>query len=394
MIAAWETRGEGCNMNAVNKARSLAASSFTSLVCGVLIASYPFAGTPPLATERAFGATSSEKQAEADEIARRIDALQTQYNEAEVEYERAQADARQAAENAEKASKRMGNAEEHIAQLQSQLGERAASIYRSSRNSSFWGVLLGSQSFSEFLTYWDMANRLAEQDASLIEATREAKAEAQDAERDCEGQQALAEEKMGEAKAAQAEIALSQRALEQELSRVTEEVAMLRAAEDEERMREEEAHRRESEAQRLAEEARSNASAGYVAAANPGYFALPLEKYRVTSEFGWRAWSNSYHSGIDLATASGTPIKAAAAGVVTYTGWYGGGGNTVIVNHGNGFRTVYMHMSEFGTTVGKQVAQGEVIGYVGSTGNSTGPHLHFNIEINEQPVNPRYYVQF
>ncbi len=381
-------------MNAMNKTRSLAASSFTSLVCGVLIASYHFAGAPSLATECAFGATSSEKQAEADEIARSIDALQTQYNEAMAEYDRAQSDAEQATRNAKEASKREREAEKLIEQLQSQLGERAASIYRSSRSSSFLGVLLGSQSFAEFLTYWDMADRLAEQDAALIEKSGEARREAQDAKDDCEKQQALAEEHMKEVEAAQAKIATSQQALEEELTRVTEEVAMLKAAEDEELMRREEARRREEEARRLAEEARKNISGGYVETTNPGFFALPLEGYRVSSEFGWRAWSNSYHSGIDLATALGTPIKASAAGVVSYIGWYGGGGNTVIVNHGNGFRTVYMHMSQFGTSVGKQVAQGEVIGYVGSTGNSTGPHLHFNIEINEQPVNPRYYVQF
>ena len=74
-------------------------------------------------------------------------------------------------------------------------------------------------------------------------------------------------------------------------------------------------------------------------------------------------------------------ICASAAGTVSYVGWYGGGGNTVIVNHGNGFRTVYMHMSDFNASVGDTVRQGQCIGYVGSTGNSTGPHLHFQIEI-------------
>ena len=90
--------------------------------------------------------------------------------------------------------------------------------------------------------------------------------------------------------------------------------------------------------------------------------------------------------------AGGTPIMSSGPGTVSYVGWYGGGGNTVIVSHGGGVRTIYMHMSRQAATVGQQVAAGTVIGYVGTTGQSTGNHLHFQVEVNGTPVNARNYV--
>ena len=117
--------------------------------------------------------------------------------------------------------------------------------------------------------------------------------------------------------------------------------------------------------------------------------------YGVTNEFAWAgAWDGNYHNGIDLGAASGADILSAGPGTVTYVGWYGTGGNAVIVSHGNGVRTIYMHMSAQAATVGQQVSAGDLIGYVGSTGYSTGPHLHFQIEINGTPVNPRNYFSF
>src|SRR5581483_7838056 len=95
----------------------------------------------------------------------------------------------------------------------------------------------------------------------------------------------------------------------------------------------------------------------------------------VTSPFGFR-WGRM-HTGIDIGVPAGTPIHAAAAGTVIYCGWESGYGNLVVVDHGNGIATAYAHQSSMAATVGQQVSQGQVIGYVGSTGFSTGPHLHF-----------------
>jgi murein DD-endopeptidase MepM/ murein hydrolase activator NlpD len=110
----------------------------------------------------------------------------------------------------------------------------------------------------------------------------------------------------------------------------------------------------------------------------------------VTSPFGMR-WGRM-HDGIDIGVPSGTPIHAAAAGTVIYAGWMEGYGNLVVLDHGNGLSTAYAHQSSIAVGYGQAVTQGQVIGYVGSTGHSTGPHLHFEVRVNGSPVDPLGYL--
>ncbi len=105
-----------------------------------------------------------------------------------------------------------------------------------------------------------------------------------------------------------------------------------------------------------------------------------------SSPFGYR-WGR-LHAGIDIANDVGTPVRAAMAGRVTYTGWYSGYGYTVMIKHGQGYETLYGHLSDYVVENGQYVNTGQVIAYMGSTGNSTGPHLHFEVHINGEPVNP------
>jgi len=110
----------------------------------------------------------------------------------------------------------------------------------------------------------------------------------------------------------------------------------------------------------------------------------------VTSPFGWR-WGRM-HEGIDIAAPSGTPIAASAAGTVIYAGWLGGYGNVVVIDHGGGISTTYGHQSSLAVGNGSYVAQGQTIGYVGSTGHSTGPHVHFEVRLNGVPQDPLGYL--
>ena len=114
----------------------------------------------------------------------------------------------------------------------------------------------------------------------------------------------------------------------------------------------------------------------------------------VTSGYGWR-YLNGYpdfHPGVDIANAIGTPIVASNCGVVDEAGWRGGYGNYTCINHGGGIETCYGHQSAIEVKVGQTVKQGQVIGLMGSTGRSTGPHVHFEFRINGPTVDPTYYV--
>jgi murein DD-endopeptidase MepM/ murein hydrolase activator NlpD len=110
----------------------------------------------------------------------------------------------------------------------------------------------------------------------------------------------------------------------------------------------------------------------------------------VTSPFGWR-WGRM-HEGIDIGVGYGTPIHAAAGGTVIYCGWEEGYGNFVVLDHGGNLATAYGHQSPIAVTCGQQVSQGDVIGYVGCTGHCFGPHLHFEVRVNGNPVDPLGYL--
>lgn len=131
--------------------------------------------------------------------------------------------------------------------------------------------------------------------------------------------------------------------------------------------------------------------------AGTGVFINPCPGYtRVTSEFEGRinpiTGKQEIHGGLDLAAPEGTPIHAAAAGTVITSGWHNSYGNYVMIDHGAGMVTLYGHMRNRAVIQGQTVIQGQCIGYVGSTGDSTGNHVHFEVRVNGKRENPRTYM--
>lgn len=126
-----------------------------------------------------------------------------------------------------------------------------------------------------------------------------------------------------------------------------------------------------------------------------GALIKPID-YPINSSFGNRRHpifgDQRMHTGVDMRAPYGTLIHAAQAGIVVYSGWKRGYGNTVIIDHGNGLATLYAHASSVEVRVGEMVSRGQVIAKVGSTGYSTGNHLHFEVRINGEPVNPKNYI--
>ena len=140
---------------------------------------------------------------------------------------------------------------------------------------------------------------------------------------------------------------------------------------------------------RSAQSAAAGSPAPVVSAPSAAGYIWPVHGV-MTSSFGWR-WGRM-HEGIDIAVGSGTPVVASASGTVIVAGWVGGYGNLVVIDHGNGIATAYGHNTNVTVGTGQQVAQGQLIAYSGSTGHSTGPHVHFEVRVNGSPVDPLGYL--
>jgi murein DD-endopeptidase MepM/ murein hydrolase activator NlpD len=145
------------------------------------------------------------------------------------------------------------------------------------------------------------------------------------------------------------------------------------------------------------ESANNPGNAGASVVAGSGYFTHPCPGYsRISSSFGWREQplpgASTNHKGVDYAAPTGTPIYAAAAGTVTFAAYSGNAGKLIVINHGDGKVTKYMHCNALYVNAGQKVSKGQNIAAVGSTGNSTGPHLHLEVRLNGVALNPQNYV--
>lgn len=170
---------------------------------------------------------------------------------------------------------------------------------------------------------------------------------------------------------------------------------------EEERKRQEEELRRQEEIKKQQQNQNSNQNNGNSGSGTSvntnGRYRWPLNvSGTITSTFGYRnaptAGASSYHKGIDIAVPSGTTVVAAASGTVTTASYQSAAGNFVMISHGNGVYTVYMHLSSIDVSVGQSVSQGQAIAQSGNTGVSTGPHLHFGVNVNGTYQNPLSYV--
>ncbi len=152
----------------------------------------------------------------------------------------------------------------------------------------------------------------------------------------------------------------------------------------------------QQESDKIAAMLRGLNAGGAVVAPSKGILAIPVPGARLTSVFGMRVnpvtGVYTLHAGQDFGVSSGTPIHAAADGTVVSAGWVSGYGNYTCINHGGGLATCYAHQSQFLVSAGQRVSRNQVIGLSGNTGNSTGPHLHFEVRVNGTPTNPMGYL--
>ena len=274
------------------------------------------------------------------------------------------------------------------------LGDRVDSLYRQDRPDTL-SLLLSSTSVTDALDVFDYLQRIADADRRIANEVGAAKnrmraqREQTRATRKRHRQEMrVVAVRVAQVRALRDSLAASQSGLVASQAQRQEDLANLTAAERED-VAEMEALQAVSAT--LAAKIQAAQAAAGTAGGSPSNsgFIWPVSG-PVTSPFGWR-WGRM-HEGIDIAAASGTPIGAAAAGTVIYSGWLGGYGNVIVIDHGGGISTTYGHQSSLAAGNGAYVAQGQVIGYVGSTGHSTGPHLHFEVRLNGVPQDPLGYL--
>jgi murein DD-endopeptidase MepM/ murein hydrolase activator NlpD len=271
------------------------------------------------------------------------------------------------------------------------LSDRIVAIYQSG-NLSTVDVLLDSSNFSELMTRLDYAQELAAQDERIAESVGRAKdrIQVQQANTTVTRKKVFAVAQAVAARTRQTrqvrdELVARENALAGTRSERRDALASVQ------QQKEEYLHEVESllaVSASLASRIQTSQSSSSVVPSSSG-LVWPVSG-PVTSGYGWR-WGRM-HEGIDIAVPTGTPVVAAASGRVIVAGWMGGYGNLVVVDHGGGLATAYGHNSSFAVGSGSTVSQGQTIAYAGSTGNSTGPHVHFEVRVNGSPVDPLGYL--
>ena len=265
--------------------------------------------------------------------------------------------------------------------------ERLRQIYQRS-DVSFFEVLTQSTSVTDFLVRFELLRKVAEQDMRMVAEIDEKReiAEAKKLELEEKRDQVALLQRQSEAKYIQ--LASQRQAQYTLLAQLRYEAATIERAYDE----------LQRDSNRLAADIlRIQRSRGDSGPAPEGTFAWPTPGfYRITSDFGMRNHpvlrTNRMHTGIDIGAPNGSIVVAGEVGEVIHADWFGGFGLTVVIYHGGGVSTLYAHLSRTTVSVGDIVERGQEIGRVGSTGLSTGPHKHFEVRVDGEPVNPRPYL--
>ncbi len=331
------------------------------------------------------------QQQRTEEIQSNINTVSDQIRMISEEVSNAQTDYRQVKKLLDETNASIARNQELLEQTNQELGvknkllqRRVRDIYMHGRI-SYIDVLFGAADYNDLMTRMELLSRVIRSDYDLLKAVREKKQTVEETqaalEREREERAVLVKE------AEEKELALRLR--RQEKDKLLDKMQM-------DMELSQQAYEEILEASRRIEQLIQQSQYRYPGTP-PGSGAMiwPIAG-EITSEYGWRTHpitgEERKHNGIDIGGDYDEPICAAAAGQVSYAGWIDGYGYTVMIDHGGGIQTLYGHNEALAVTEGQNVAQGEVIAYCGSTGYSTGPHCHFEVRENGEPVDPWGYL--
>ena len=295
----------------------------------------------------------------------------------------------------------LDDAELHLDELNEKHKERVRAMEEGG-SLTYWEVIFEATSYTDLLDRLNMMEEISASDQRRLEEMRVAAAEVADTRSQMEEEKKGLEYSKAELEATHVELdAKRQEAdelIRQLLEKEEEIKVLLEASQEKVDAVLQEISQKEKELEKAKqEEYLAKLAAAGDAPPSDAKWIRPLDSIRITSPFGTRVHPitgvKRVHKGVDLGAPSGTPIYATRAGTVTTAAYQpGGAGYYVSINHGDGFSSIYMHMTNYIVHAGQTVSQGQVIGYVGSTGMSTGPHLHFGVSYAGTYVNPLAYI--
>lgn len=374
---------------------------FTSLLASTLVIS-SIAFVPNIETAKAY--SLKDIRAKKKETQRELSSVKNKKAQVQKDIEKIDSEMQQTTNKIVKNQEQIKKNKEKIKKLEAEikeleiriaerdelLKERVRSMHVNGGAINYVDVLLGSKSFGDFLDRVLALNLIAEQDRAIIEEQKADKRALEENKAEVEKLIAKIEKEVKQLQELKKELNAKLSEKEKLLSQIKhEEDALhteLKGYIAEEKAMEEKLRRAQERANRA-----SGSSVTY--RKSNGMFLWPTGG-RLSSGYGWRvhpiSGKRKLHKGLDIANAHGTPIRAAAAGTVIHasSGWNGGYGTSIKIDHGNGYVTHYAHLSSLSVKVGQKVSAGQVIGRMGSTGSSTGSHLHFEVYKNGSTVDP------
>lgn len=332
-------------------------------------------------------AKTNEASAKVENVSERLRQIQEELRVATAEYREVKGQLDSVEDKISDNTELLEKTEADLKVKNKKLQQRVRDIYINGQI-SYVDVLFGAKDFADLMTRMDVLKRIIKHDYDLIMKVKEEKATVENTRAQLEKDKAEAEVLVTDAQAKKAKV---------EDKESEQQVLLDQAIYDRdtsERMYEEIMAASQEVANMIRRSQMS--SAGYSGApAGAGGMIWPISG-PITSEFGWRTHpifgTARFHSGLDIGGDYGMPIYAAASGTVIYAGWISGYGNAVIIDHGGGVTTLYGHNDSLNVSEGENVAQGQIIAMCGSTGNSTGPHCHFEVRENGEPVSPYGYL--
>lgn len=329
---------------------------------------------------------TNEAQQRVDNISEQLRILQADVDEATAAYNEVSDQLTKVKTEIDDNTVLLEETERDLAERNVKLSKRVRDIYINGQI-SYIDVLFGAKDFSDFLTRMDILKRIIKHDYDLIMKVKADRQVVMDTRAKLEQDKADVEVLVTNAEEKQAVM----------LEKKREQQALLDKAQYDKEVSEQAYEEIMAASQEITNMIRRSqmTSSGYASVTGSGAMIWPLDG-PITSEFGWRTHpifgTQRYHSGLDIGGDYGLPIVAAASGTVIHSGWISGYGYTVIIDHGGGITTLYGHNSSLSVDVGDVVSQGQTIALCGSTGNSTGPHCHFEVRENGEPVSPYGYL--